>query len=111
MHWQNEDEADDLIMLKGFGETTFWQFPKRINHCPVLGCGLRFPTRSEAITHYKVKHAHQFILCSICLKPISTRTCRIREHYRKIHPDSEMPTFIKDRTTHPTQKLSELKKV
>lgn len=112
MHWQNADEVDDLIMLNGLGETTFWYFPKHINHCPVLGCGLTFPTRSEAIAHYKMKHASQFILCSICVKPISTRESgRVKAHYRTMHPDAEMPTYIKDRATRPTEKLSAMKKV
>lgn len=112
MYWQNADEVDDLIMLNGLGETTFWQFPKRINHCPVLGCGLTFPTRSEAIAHYKVKHANQFILCSICLKPISTRkTGNLKAHYQSMHPDTELPTFTKDRATRSTEQLSGKKKV
>lgn len=113
VEWEdNDDDVDDLIELKGLGETTFWYFPKNINHCPVLGCGLMFPSRSKAIDHYKAKHAAHFILCSICIKPISTqRPDIIPYHYRSIHPDTEMPSYIKARAKRPIEQHSGIEKV
>lgn len=83
---------DDVIILKGFGKNTKWRFPKYITNCPVLGCGLAFATRFDAINHYKDQHVDHFILCSICVKPISSKSLsQFKRHYTTIHPNERIP--------------------
>ncbi|XP_031628721.1 uncharacterized protein LOC116344364 isoform X2 [Contarinia nasturtii] len=86
----NAIDVDDLIELKGFGVITKWHYPD-INNCAVNGCGLAFGHRSLAIDHYRKCHADNFILCSICKpnKPISTHNAL--PHYKRSHPDAEIP--------------------
>lgn len=111
IEWRDSNEVDDLIELKGLDKTTFWNFPKHINHCPVIGCGLTFATRSKAIDHYRKKHANHFILCSICVKPISAQIPeRVQAHYR-LHPDAEIPSYIRGRTIRSPEPQSRMEKV
>lgn len=110
MEWRNDDEVDDLIILNGLGETTFWHFPKHINHCPVMGCGLVFPNRVGAIEHYKEKHADHFIACSICAKPLaSQKSGTILSHYQNVHPDAELPPYV--RPKQPAKQVPQIKMV
>lgn len=83
------EEIDDMITLNGFGIQTVWQYPKNITYCTNRSCGCTFDNRSDAINHYKEQHADQFILCSVCTKPVAARS--FIKHYKNIHPHNEIP--------------------
>lgn len=93
---KNTVEEDDRIELIGLGRKTYWKFPEHINNCPAFGCGLTFPARSGAITHYKEKHVTNFILCSMCVKPISARG--YQKHMENVHPDGKVQMKIGKKT-------------
>lgn len=76
-----------MITLNGCGIVTQWRFPKGSKKCPVGNCRKIFKVRSDAIAHYKKRHAMDAILCEICDKPISTKTYRyFIKHNRLKHP-------------------------
>lgn len=87
-----EWEKNDLITLKGCSQITHWRFPQNITYCPVPLCKLMFGIRSDAIFHYRKKHADHAILCQICEKPIATKSpCNFVRHYRRVHPGMQVP--------------------
>lgn len=90
---QDDDEYEnDLITLHSCGITTRWKFPKYNKHCPVPTCLKKFGVRSDAIAHYKKKHANYSILCSICDKPICSKSISyFKKHYNCKHPNAEIP--------------------
>lgn len=89
---EEESKDVDLLTLSGCGYITKWRFPQDLKNCPVLRCRkLDFPSRSDAIAHYKLKHAKDAILCHPCNKPISAPH---RQGF-KLHNDSMHPN-IKD---------------
>lgn len=91
---ESEDEEDDLIILNGCGRITQWRFPPSLKHCPVHRCGVEFGVRSDAIRHYRKRHAKRAILCPICDKPIScsNRSSRsFKRHYKGVHPNEKLP--------------------
>lgn len=92
---QMDFEEEDWITLSGGGHITQWRFPKYSSACPVLGCRIQFRNRSEAIAHYKERHAMNAILCSICDKPIriDTKPNGFIDHYQRLHPNVNLPNF------------------
>lgn len=94
-----EWEKNDLITLNGCKKITYWRFPQNITYCPVRFCKLMFGIRSDAIFHYRKKHADHSILCQICYKPIiAQRPCDFVRHYRRMHPGMEVPFGLVDQT-------------
>lgn len=89
---QNNNGEDDVVTLSGGGHITQWNFPDT-TLCPVMNCRLRFQNRSQAIEHYREKHAKFAILCSICDKPIRVDTNKngFIYHYRATHPNHPLP--------------------
>lgn len=88
---ESSDE-DDLITLNGCNQITQWQFPADIKHCPVQNCRAAFGIRSDAITHYKKRHANHSVLCSVCVKPIITHKIKdYLTHYERVHPSIPLP--------------------
>lgn len=86
-----DDEEDDLITLNGCGQVTQWRFPDT-KICPVQNCRLLFGIRSDAMHHYKKRHAKVSILCPICEKPIiSHKPSDFMRHFLRIHPNNETP--------------------
>lgn len=106
---------DDLIILSGDGHITQWQFPKQLTYCPVLSCRIQFRNRSEAIAHYKERHAMNAILCSLCNKPIRTDTKNSSKefisHYRRMHPDAELPIDFEETSKPLEQNDSKMREV
>lgn len=89
---RDDDEANDIITLHGCGQVTYWPFPQDQKHCPVLRCPAEFRVRSDAIDHYKRRHANYSILCPICVKPVCAQSLRdFRLHYENNHPNKELP--------------------
>lgn len=85
-------EQNDQIKLTGCGQITLWKFPKSISHCPVKNCVSFFESRSDAIAHYKTKHATKSILCSDCKKPLLIRDMSdLNWHYYRQHPNVKNP--------------------
>lgn len=79
-------KGEDMITLCGLDRITKWRFPKNLSHCPVMKCLLTFETRSAAIDHFKVEHAHNHTLCSLCNKPISVLNERNwSRHHKRVH--------------------------
>lgn len=89
----NVDQVDDdLITLGGCGQVTQWRFPQNLSSCPVLKCLKQFNSRSDAITHYKLKHAKNAVYCSLCNKPIAAPLPGIYKlHYNRLHPNIKNP--------------------
>lgn len=78
--------------MTGGGQITHWQFPKKATKCPVKSCLEHFGVRSDAIDHYKKRHAMNYIFCSECDKPVSMYfLIDINEHYRRVHPNVALP--------------------
>lgn len=59
-----DDSVDDndLIQLSAYGINTEWHWPIDQIECPVRRCE-KFTTRSDAIIHFKKKHAKHAIFC------------------------------------------------
>lgn len=75
-----------MITLSGCGRTTYWRFPQHTNICPVQRCWIKFSVRSDAIDHYKKKHARHAILCPLCVRPISAPGLKyFKNHYKSVH--------------------------
>lgn len=104
---RNEDKDNDLITLSGCGRITQWRSPKNLTQCPLRNCRLQFGVRSDAIAHYKRRHAIGSILCSICYKPIrASGPMYFRRHFKRKHPYSIMPVgFDTGKNDLKTQKL------
>lgn len=86
------DEGDGWITLRGCGKITYWLFPLQLTRCPVRYCHSKCETRSEAIAHYKVKHANTSILCRECNLPVcANNLSTFEEHYRNKHEHAEAP--------------------
>lgn len=67
---------------------TKWKFPN-VKCCPVERCGESFESRSLAINHYKMTHSMDYILCSLCQKPIFVNKTSLKNftvHYKTVHP-------------------------
>lgn len=80
-------EDSDVITLSGLDVITKWRFPENLSKCPVSNCSLPFDARSDAIAHYRVSHAENNILCSICDEPIPVPVSKkqLVAHYEKVH--------------------------
>lgn len=90
--YEGEEIVDDSITLYGCGTVSKWRFPKGMERCPVSNCQELFDYRSEAIEHFKQKHAKRSILCYICGIPIYTYNSRdFESHFNRMHPDKEIP--------------------
>lgn len=86
------NEDDDLITLRGCGQTTYWRFPQDSKQCPVKRCEEKFDSRLDAIAHYKLNHAMKAILCTLCDRPIAVNQPGTYEkHYLRLHPFKRMP--------------------
>lgn len=72
-----------MITLNGTSDAAVWRYPENITHCINPGCGLLFESRAGVINHYKVKHSNHVTLCSLCIKPISTKN--IQRHLKNMH--------------------------
>lgn len=91
----SEHEEDDNIPLKGSDQITYWPFPPGIRHCPNHGCDGVFRNRSEAIKHYKKKHAINMVLCDICRIPVCAKRPKdFLVHHNKKHPTANIPYNI-----------------
>lgn len=89
---RNGKNEDDMITLYGCGKITKWRFPPNTKQCPVHLCRELFGLRSDAIRHYKKRHAPNAILCELCSKPIAvTNSFNFVQHYKFMHPDVEVP--------------------
>lgn len=93
------DTEDDLITLQGCGVQTKWRFPTGLKHCPLRRCRIQFGVRSDAITHYRNRHACYSILCPLCVKPICAQAITfIKNHYKRVHPNEELPYGLSRKT-------------
>lgn len=91
MNEADENKETDLITLRGGGIFTQYRFPQS-TICPSRKCNREFDNRSDAIEHYKIWHAVQWMFCSQCDKPVYTNKLKnYKEHYEKMHPKSEIP--------------------
>lgn len=87
------DVNDDMIALNGWGQITYWQYPKQSSQCPVQNCRKSFKLRLTAIAHYKKQHSQSAILCSLCNKPICVNMIDAFEiHHHRVHPGVEVPS-------------------
>lgn len=87
---------DDMIVLSALGLKFTWQFPNTTN-CPVKNCQKQFGVRSDAIVHYKKKHAAKSTLCPLCNKPkLVRRPGDIAYHYTNVHPKFDLPSYFKN---------------
>lgn len=86
----DENEDEDLITLRGGGIFTQYRFPQSTD-CPSKCCNREFDNRSDAIVHYKIWHALNFMFCFECEKPVCTNNLNnYKEHYEQMHPQSEI---------------------
>lgn len=86
-----------MITLRGCDIITQWKFPENLKNCPVIRCENSFRSRSEAIIHYKHKHADIAILCPLCKKPISAKAQnQFIKHHRRWHQYQPMPYNFDD---------------
>lgn len=84
-----------MIVLRGCGLKFKWRFPRIIKKCPVRNCKKIFMKRSDAIVHFKRKHAKTSTLCPICEVPLQIRRFGdIKYHYKRVHPNVELPTYF-----------------
>lgn len=91
---ESEEEEDDLITLSGCDITTQWRFPEEMKCCPEPHCWAEFGVRSDAIRHYKKRHANHSIVCPACVMPIMCTNGSLsdfRTHYNHIHPNDVLP--------------------
>lgn len=92
-----------MIVLSGYGLKFTWQFPES-TRCPVKNCRKQFGIRSDAIVHYKRRHAEKSTLCPACNTPkLVRRFSDMSHHYKNVHPNLPLPSYFK--------KLSEKKKI
>lgn len=90
-HLHEHRNAPYSVTLRGCGISTHWNFPIT-KRCPVMKCSLLFDNRLAALNHYKIKHAPNAILCTICNKPIGASTFKaLKLHFRKKHPKKPIP--------------------
>lgn len=98
---------DDLIILTGCDTQTEWFFPKKLKKCPTLNCSVKFKSRSEAINHYRNFHSNA-ILCTLCEKPIGAKSLNnVLRHYEQIHPNEDLPAYIKENVKKKKQQTSD----
>lgn len=87
----SEDDENDLITLSGCRQVTQWRFPNT-KSCPVISCRVLFGIRSDAIRHYKKRHAQTSILCPACKRPIVAQfPNQFLKHFTNIHPNTAIP--------------------
>lgn len=105
----NEDIViDDMIALNGWGQTTYWQYPKQWKECPVGNCRKSFKLRLTAIAHYKKEHSQSAILCSLCDKPICVNNIEaFQTHYQRKHPGVEVPSEFTAKSLRSTKTVSQ----
>lgn len=83
-----------MITLKAHGVVTHWEFPKRLRTCPITSCRKFSDDRSGAIDHFKLQHAENSILCSLCNKPVYCKQkSHYASHYRSLHPEVKQIPF------------------
>lgn len=88
-------ETDDIVLLTGCGLRFQWPFKWNSKTCPVRNCVQKFYTRSDAISHFKEKHAKKSTLCSVCKKPVLMRSFGdIHYHYKRRHPNINIPSYF-----------------
>lgn len=81
-----------MITLKGFGQTTQWEFPSDLKHCPARRCGHKFDTRAQLIGHYKQTHANNYVMCHFCNWPIRALSQeKFILHFEKMHANEQVP--------------------
>lgn len=96
----------DSITLNGLGVETHWIFPN-VTLCPYKPCRRNMKTRSNAIEHYKSKHAHHVILCPLCDTPISAHVLDdFKEHYLHLHPNDPLPYDLDNSVANNQKKMS-----
>lgn len=100
----SDETIDDLIILTGCGMKTQWKFPDNLERCPMTGCWKTYSNRLKIILHYKKRHAEKSILCYICNAPMCVPNDKdFENHYRRLHPDVEMPIRFVQKVKQETQ--------
>lgn len=91
----NNKEEDDVVELKGAGQITKWRFPQNTTVCPAHNCSLDSGFRSQAISHFRRKHAKDHIFCELCDKIVGAKNSdTFVQHYNTLHPDAKLPDFL-----------------
>lgn len=89
---KKDDDIDDVIILKGLGQSMKWRMPPNTTRCPVNKCREAFENRSDLTIHYQEQHAPYMVLCEICQKPLTAPNIGIvLKHYCERHPNSGKP--------------------
>lgn len=58
-----------------------------MTRCPSHRCTLDYGTRSAAISHFRMRHANSYILCSFCDKIVyAPSSTKLKAHYQRAHP-------------------------
>lgn len=92
---RENDEENDLIILKGCGQRMDYRFPKDLTQCPIYACRKECGIRDNAIDHFRSRHAANSIYCEFCAKPITLKTTlAFVGHYKYVH-HVEPPEFLK----------------
>lgn len=91
------DKESDVIILKGLGQKTAWRFPSDLTRCPIYTCRKEFGFRDSAIDHFKFQHTKNVVYCNVCDKPVKAKSrITFESHFHKLHPDDELPEFLKN---------------
>lgn len=89
--WNDEEDDEDDLILKGGNQITEWRFPKSIRkRCPAPNCGMDFGIRSDVRSHFKKRHILDHFYCKGCDKLIfACDQNDVYKHQREAHSNVE----------------------
>lgn len=89
----NDVDVFEFIMVDR-NERKIWKFPLN-SRCPVQRCREKnFPTRNDAITHFRLVHADVAIWCGQCQIILSAKNLKesVQQHFETNHANISLPT-------------------